>query len=63
MTYGGFDRRIVFDWIPVPKREDKRRNNDRSLALRFVLIHSSSSSRIYTCLFNSENECWLLACV
>jgi polypeptide N-acetylgalactosaminyltransferase len=36
MTYGGFDQRFVFDWIPVPQREDIRRNNDRSLALRLV---------------------------
>ena len=36
MTYGGFDSRFVFDWIPVPERENVRRQNDRSLALRFV---------------------------
>jgi hypothetical protein len=39
MTYGGFDSRIVFDWIPVPAREDKRRDNDRSKSLRFVLVN------------------------
>ncbi len=36
MTYGGFDAHFVFDWIPVPDRENTRRNNDRSLPLRFV---------------------------
>lgn len=34
MTYGGFDSHFVFDWIPVPERENSRRNNDFSLALR-----------------------------
>ncbi|RNA32860.1 polypeptide N-acetylgalactosaminyltransferase 13 isoform X2 [Brachionus plicatilis] len=33
-TYGGFDAKFVFHWIPVPKREDLRRNNDESLPLR-----------------------------
>ena len=36
MTYGGFDSHFEFDWIPVPERENVRRRNDRSLALRFV---------------------------
>lgn len=34
MTYGGFDSHFVFDWIPVPARENERRKNDYSLALR-----------------------------
>lgn len=36
MTYGGFDSHFVFDWIPVPERENSRRNNDFSLALRYI---------------------------
>jgi polypeptide N-acetylgalactosaminyltransferase len=35
MTYGGFDTSFVFDWIPVPAREDQRRK-DRSLPVRWV---------------------------
>ena len=36
MTYGGFDNHFIFDWIPVPERENVRRNQDRSLPLRLV---------------------------
>jgi hypothetical protein len=35
-TYGGFDSRLVFDWIPVPDRENQRRNHDNTQPLRFV---------------------------
>lgn len=38
MTYGGFDNHFVFDWIAVPERENIRRKQDRSLALRFVFL-------------------------
>ncbi|CAF0907401.1 unnamed protein product, partial [Brachionus calyciflorus] len=34
MTYGGFDSHFVFDWIPVPERENARRNHDYSQSLR-----------------------------
>ena len=34
MTYGGFDSHFVFDWVPVPERENKRRQNDYSQSLR-----------------------------
>ena len=36
LTYGGFDSRFTFDWIPVPERENARRNQDKSLPLRSV---------------------------
>ena len=41
MTYGGFDSHFVFDWIPVPERENVRRNRDTSLPIRFVNSRSS----------------------
>ncbi|RNA33882.1 polypeptide N-acetylgalactosaminyltransferase 13 isoform X1 [Brachionus plicatilis] len=34
MTYGGFDSHFVFDWVPVPQRENQRRQHDYSRALR-----------------------------
>jgi polypeptide N-acetylgalactosaminyltransferase len=34
MTYGGFDSHFIFDWIPVPERENSRRNHDLTLPLR-----------------------------
>ena len=37
MTYDDFDNHFVFDWIPVPERENNRRNGDLSQPLRFVL--------------------------
>ena len=37
-TYGGFDSRLVFDWIPVPERENQRRNFASSAPLRFVSV-------------------------
>ena len=34
-TYGGLTSQgLMFNWISVPDREHKRRNNDISLALR-----------------------------
>lgn len=38
MTYGGFDSHIVFDWIPVPERENTRRASDFSLPLRCIFV-------------------------
>ncbi|CAF1022393.1 unnamed protein product [Brachionus calyciflorus] len=33
-TYGGFDSKFVFHWVPIPERETMRRNGDESLPLR-----------------------------
>lgn len=38
LTYGGFDQRFTFDWIPVPERENVRRAHDKSRPLRFVFV-------------------------
>lgn len=38
LTYGGFDQRFTFDWIPVPERENVRRAHDKSRPLRFVYV-------------------------
>jgi polypeptide N-acetylgalactosaminyltransferase len=46
MTYGGFDAHFIFDWIQVPERENTRRNNDRSLPLRFVLKKILKSTQL-----------------
>ena len=37
MTYDDFDNHFVFDWIPVPERENNRRKGDLSQPIRFVL--------------------------
>lgn len=33
-TWGGFNWHLNFRWYPVPDREMKRRNNDRSLPIQ-----------------------------
>jgi|LakMenEpi03Aug12_release.lakeMendotaPanAssembly.Ray.scaffolds.fasta_scaffold5565796_1 hypothetical protein len=43
MTWGGFDSHLVFDWVQVTDREDKRRKGDKSLPLRFVVASSISN--------------------
>jgi hypothetical protein len=35
-TYGGFSNKMIFDWIPMPEREHRRRGGDKSLPARFV---------------------------
>lgn len=35
-TWGGFNWHLNFRWYPVPDREWKRKNNDRSLPVRSV---------------------------
>lgn len=34
MVYGGFDKNMVFDWIPMAEREKVRLNFDWSLPMR-----------------------------
>lgn len=35
-TYGGFSEKMVFRWIPIPERENRRRFGDKSLPARYL---------------------------
>lgn len=52
MTWGGFDSHLVFDWVQVSDREDKRRKGDKSQPLRFVCVKTHAKCQLNMQLCN-----------